>query len=343
VVEAEIMKVLALSCEERLPDFSTVFECLGRRFELDLRTLDKTAQRNLRGSLSSVDFSSYDRILVDLRFRYIHRQKEFLGRLPGLLIYEEDACQNYLEKSRWHGAFSRFYRGLPNAVIVVTGSSVAERLRQEGFNACFIPKAYDPATIFFENVERDIELGFIGRTTGTVYGERRNFLEQLVSEESLLLLRTEPGASYRNMLNRIRCFISADIGLGEYMAKNFEAMACGCLLLAYRQGGEEAVIGLREGVHLLLYSSMAELRGHLASLRDNPAMVQNIADAGRKFVEQTLSFPCLAARLANLLEMPPPAPKAVSHRESLFSRWESLLLRFNPFRSANGKMRGKIT
>jgi glycosyltransferase involved in cell wall biosynthesis len=318
------MKVLVLSSAERLPDFSTVFKHLGKMLDLDLRTLDKSTQRNLRHFLSPIDCSSYDRILVDLRFKYIRRQTRLLSTLPNLLIYEEDACQNYLKNSRWHGAFSRFYRKLPNARIVVTGFAVAKRLEEEGFNVHFIPKGYDPETIFAEDGARDIESGFIGRTGSAVYEGRQKFLAQLAREESTQILRTEPGTPYRKMLNRIRYFISADIGLGEYMAKNFEAMACGCVLLAYRQGSEEAAIGLEDGRHLLLYSSMPELRAHFAELRNNPALAQRIADAGKVFVEQSLSHPQLAARLAKLLEMPWPTPK-------LLSPWQAFFRKINPF------------
>ncbi|MDH4611897.1 glycosyltransferase family 1 protein [Pseudomonas sp. BN102] len=318
------MKVLALSSVGREPDFSCVYEQLGGQVDLDLRVLDKDAQRNLRRSLSSVDLSRYDRILVDLHFKNIHGQTRFLSGLGGLLIYEEDACQNYLENSRWRGRFSRFYRALPNARIVVTGASVAERLKGEGLNVQFIPKGFDPRVIFREEVERDIELGFIGRTASAAYQERKRLLDLLAAEDSLQLLRTAPGEPYRKMLNRIRYFVSADVGLGEYMAKNFEAMACGCVLLAWRQGLEEEAIGLEDGVHLLLYSDVDELRRHLARLRDDSNLAQAIADGGRRFVEQHLSHPQLAERLIKVLEEPwlSPAPVSV---------WQAFWSRINPF------------
>lgn len=318
------MKVLALSSAGREPDFSCVYEHLGGQVDLDLRVLDKDAQRNLRCSLSSVDLSSYDRVLVDLHFKNIHRQTRYLSRLSGLLIYEEDACQNYLENSRWRGRFSRFYRALPNARIVVTGASVAERLRGEGFKVHFIPKGYDPRVIFLEEVDRDIELGFIGRTASAAYQDRKQLLDRLAIEDSLQLLRTAPGEPYRKMLNRIRYFVSADVGLGEYMAKNFEAMACGCVLLAWRQGSEEPAIGLKDGIHLLLYSGVDELRGHLARLRDDSSLARTIADGGRRFVDQHLSHPRLAERLINVLEEPWPSPVPIS-------AWQAFWSRINPF------------
>ncbi|MCY1539283.1 Glycosyl transferases group 1 [compost metagenome] len=125
------------------------------------------------------------------------------------------------------------------------------------------------------------------------------------------------------MLNRIRYFVSADVGLGEYMAKNFEAMACGCVLLAWRQGSEEPAIGLEDGHHLLLYSSIDELRRHLQKLRHDPDLAQDIADNGRMFVEQHLAHPHLAGRLLDELRKPPlPVPT---------STWRTLWSRLSPF------------
>ncbi|MBX9915111.1 MAG: glycosyltransferase [Pseudomonadaceae bacterium] len=305
------MRILALSSAGRQPDISGMYKSLGQFYAVELLILDKTAQRNLSKTLKKVDFSSYDRILLDLNFKHIYQQTNFLSALCGLLVYEEDACQNYLTNSRWYSRFSRFYRSLPNARIVVTGASVAARLQAEGFAVSFAPKGYDPARQYLQPVSadlqrREIELGFIGRTASAAYAGRKELLEQLAAAEPLQLLRTEPGDAYRQMLNRIRLFISADVGLGEYMAKNFEAMACGCVLLAWRQGSEEPAIGLRDGEHLLLYSNLAELREHIAALRSDPVRAQRIADAGRAFVEARLSYPHLAARMATLLAEPWP-------------------------------------
>ncbi|MFC5696833.1 glycosyltransferase [Pseudomonas sp. GCM10022186] len=324
MAELKPMKVLALSSAGREPDLSCVYEQLGQVVELELRILDKEQQRNLRRYLAGVDLRRYDRLLLDLHFKNIHRQAAFLRGVPGLLIYEEDACQNYLDNSRWRGRFSRFYRALPNARVVVTGASVAERLRQEGFNVHFVPKGYDPRTIYFEAAERDIELGFIGRTASAAYAGRKQLLDRLAAEEPLQVLRTAPGDPYREMLNRIRYFVSADVGLGEYMAKNFEAMACGCVLLAWRQGSEEPAIGLEDGTHLLLYSSIDELRAHLARLRDEPAQASAIAERGRRFVEERLAHTRLAERLVEVLEQPWPSAPAPS-------AWRALWSRFYPF------------
>ena len=305
------MRVLILTAAQRLPDLSTLYAELTKYHGLEVLRLEKKAQRNLRKSLKPLNLASFDRIVLDLPFKNVHRQTRFLARLNGLLVYDEDACQNYLSNSRWYGVFSQFYRRLPRARIVVTGASVAARLQAEGFAVSFAPKGYDPTRQYLQPEavdlqQREIELGFIGRTASAAYAGRKELLEQLAASEPLQLLRTEPGAAYRQMLNRIRLFISADVGLGEYMAKNFEAMACGCVLLAWRQGSEEPAIGLQDGQHLLLYNDLAELRGHIAALRNDPARAQRIADAGRAFVHEQLSYNHLAARMAALLAEPWP-------------------------------------
>lgn len=304
------MRVLVLTATPRLPDLSAVYVALSNQVEVDVRWLDKGQQRNLKAYLSNVLLASYDRILLDIPFKYVYSQASFLASLRGLLIYEEDACQNYLAISKWHGLFSRFYKQLPGARIVVTGASVARQLRGEGVDATFIPKGYDPSTLFDEYLERDIELGFIGRTASKAYQGRKALLDSLSACEGLQMLRAEPGAEYRHMLNRIRYFVSADVGLGEYMAKNFEAMACGCLLLAWRQGEEELAMGLEDGRHLLLYSSLDELRGHLAGLRADPERAVRIAQAGRDFVTRNCCHETLARRLASELarDWPPVVP-----------------------------------
>ncbi len=319
------MRVLVLTAEARVPDLSAVYQSLPRYLDIDLHVLGKAQQRQLRRYLAGLDLQSYQRILLDLPFKHMVAQATLLARLPGLLIYEEDACQNYLATSKWQGAFSRFYRQLPAARLVVTGASVAQRLRSEGFDALFMAKGYNPHLLFNEQQVRDIELGFIGRTASRDYAGRKALLDSLAALEPLQLLRTEPGAEYRHMLNRIRYFVSADVGLGEYMAKNFEAMACGCVLLAWRQGSEEEAIGLKHDEHLLLYSSLDELREHLARLRREPQLAERLARAGQAFVASQLSHEQLAERLAAVLQEPwPSLPVA--------SRWQRFCSLFKPRR-----------
>lgn len=326
--EATLMKVLALSSARREPDISCVYEELGRFVDLDLKLLSKDEQRNLKQFFRGLDLAKYDRVLIGLHFKNIAKQAHVLRQIPGLLLYEEDACQNYLENSRWRGQFSRFYRSLPNARMIVTGAGTAEKLKAEGFNADFIPKGYDPRMVRSEVVERDIELGFIGRTASAAYAGRKALLDQLVELEPVQLLRTEPGRPYWEMLNRIKFFISADVGLGEYMAKNFEAMASGCVLFAWRQGIEERAIGLRDGIDLVLYSDVEELRTRLADLRSDSKHALSISESGRRFVKEHLSHVRLARHMFAVINEPWPSFQPPSLWRMLRERLSSNVSRF---------------
>lgn len=153
------MRVLILTHTPRSPDLTAMFSRLGELCPTDVHVLDKTKTRHLKAFLRGLDLSAYTRILVDLPFKYLHTQAAVLAHLPGVLLYEEDACQNYLAGSKWYGAFSRFYRQLPAARIVVTGASVARRLREEGFAATFLAKGYDARLLYDEGRARGYRAG----------------------------------------------------------------------------------------------------------------------------------------------------------------------------------------
>jgi glycosyltransferase involved in cell wall biosynthesis len=314
------MRVLVITAAQRLPDLTTLYAHLAEQLDLDIRHLDKAEQLNLKRNLADTDLSRYARILLDVPFRRITHQGEFLRSLQGLVFYEEDACQNYIASSSRFGAFSRFYAGLVAPRVLVTGARLAERLRQEGVDAHFLSKGYDSASLYAEAQTRDIELGFIGRLASVEYAERHRLLSQLAACEPLQFLRTSPGEAYRQMLNRIQMFVSADVGLGEYMAKNFEAMACGCLLLAWRQPDEERALGLRDGEHLLLFSSLSELRAHIQRLRADPLRRARIAAAGQQWAMAQRGYPIMAEQLCAHLRATVPA----GGQSQQVSRWRRL-------------------
>ena len=87
-------------------------------------------------------------------------------------------------------------------------AQVSQRLREEGFDAYFVPKGYDQALLSYQGRERDIELAFVGSTKSGAYSERKALLDELAKVESLIVTRTNSGEDYCNTLNRIR-FLSA--------------------------------------------------------------------------------------------------------------------------------------
>ncbi|MEL7557401.1 glycosyltransferase [Stutzerimonas chloritidismutans] len=299
------MRVLVLTSADRALDNRRLWASLQAPTQVDVRFLDKSQQRDLRGYFVGITPGEYERIVLDLMFKHIRTQSRFLRTLTALTLYEEDAYLDFMPGSRWNGAFVRFYRQLPGVRVISTGFAVTNHLRAAGVDAHFVPKGFDPARMVQRSQKRNIELGFIGRLGSAAYSGRRSLLEALAKVEPLQIMRTHTADEYVDTLSRIYVFISADVGLSEYMAKNFEAMACGCLLLAKRQGrGEEEALGLEDGVNLLLYDDLASLLERLEWAREYPGLAQSIAVRGREHVLARNAYDKLAREIAEVVSVP---------------------------------------
>lgn len=300
------MRVLVLTSADRALDNRMLWSSLSNGgAQVDVRFLDKYQQRRLRTYFNGIALEGYDRVILDLMFKHIRTQIRFLRALPALTLYEEDAYLDFMPGSRWNGAFLHFYRQLPGVRVISTGFAVTNHLCAAGIDAHFVPKGFDPARMVLQNQQRDIELGFIGRLGSAAYSARRTLLEALEKVEPLQVIRTHTASEYVDTLNRIYIFISADVGLSEYMAKNFESMACGCLLLAKRQGrGEEQALGLEDGVNLLLYDDFDSLRERLRWVRAHPDLARSIAARGREHVLARNAYDRLACQIANVVSVP---------------------------------------
>lgn len=314
------MKVLFLVQKEQRVILDRLYDSIARHAgDCDTRWLSSDEQANLKRYFREhVDISRYDRIVFFLRFKKEMRQWRFIRTLPNLVILEHDAYQNYIP-NKYRGKYARHYHRMPWVRVLCSGAHVTQRLRHEGIDAIFIPKGYDQALIQAQQRERNIELGFVGSLKSGVYAQRKQFLEQLAALENMEVVRTNSGQEYVDKLNSIRFFASADIGMGEYMIKNFEAMAAGCVLLAWQQGnGEEEALGLRDMENIVLYTSLEECCQKIAQLRANPALAQRIADAGQKLVERQYSFEALGQKIvwamAEPLRQPQDYPRTLLQR-----------------------------
>jgi glycosyltransferase involved in cell wall biosynthesis len=311
------MKVLFLVQSDQRVVLDRLYDGIASHCNCDVQRLDDNAQKQLQVYFrQNVDLSKYERILSFIRFKKEIRQWRFLRTLPNLVFLEHDAWQNYMD-GKYAGKFSRHYSRIPWARVISSGAGVARRLREEGIDACFVPKGYDQSVLSNLGSRRDIELGFLGSTASAAYKKRRTFLEELAQKEKLLVARTESTDEYRQMLNRIRFFVSADIGMGEYMIKNFEAMACGCVLFAYNQGDfENRSLGFADMENLVLYQNIAELREKLAILRREPDRANAIARCGQALVEERHSFFALGQKIVEALKLPlrPATPQSALER-----------------------------
>lgn len=168
------MKVLFLVQKEQRAILDRLYDGVAANCECDLRWLTSEDQRNLRRYFKrEVQVERYDRIVFFLRFKQEIRQVAFIRTVPNLVILEHDAYQNYIP-CKYTGKFSAHYRKLPWARVISSGYMVSERLRQEGFDAVFVPKGYDERLLTDQGRERDIELASSAVPTASpIAGARR--------------------------------------------------------------------------------------------------------------------------------------------------------------------------
>ncbi|MHA6197692.1 glycosyltransferase family protein [Pseudomonas wadenswilerensis] len=299
------MKVLFLVQKEQRAILDRLYDGIASACECDIRWLTGDEQDNLRKYFRDhVKVEEYDRILFFLRFKKEIRQVNFIRTLPNLVILEHDAYQNYIP-CKYTGKFSEHYRKLPWARVITSGAVVTRRLRDEGFDAVFIPKGYDEALLRNEQHPRDIELAFVGSLRSVAYSGRKAMLDSIAAVENLLVTRTKSGDEYRQTLSRIRFFASADVGMGEYMIKNFEAMACGCVLFAFDQGEEEnRALGFVDLHNIVLYRDLPEFRAKLQQLREQPELVETISRNGQALAEQHFTFGALGRDIVEAMRPP---------------------------------------
>ncbi len=300
------MKLLLLVQDEQRIILDRFYAEIASQFdEATIMRLSSEEQTNLKAYFErQIKCEDYDRIVLFLRFKKEIRQVGFLRAIPNLVFLEHDAYQNY-SKSKYKGTFSRHYKKIPWVRVLSSGYTVSQKLQAEGVDAVFVPKCYDDVLIKNHHQVRDIELGFIGSIKNKTYTQRKVFLEQLATREPLLITRTKSGDDYVATLNRVKFFISADIGMGEYMIKNFEAMAAGCVVLAWDQGEEEnRALGFKDMENIVLYRSLDELRSKLHALRLDEEKTQSIAASGQQLAEQEYTYKRAASRFATAL-IPP--------------------------------------
>jgi glycosyltransferase involved in cell wall biosynthesis len=283
--------------------------------------LSKAQQLHLAATLPALNYREFARIVIFSRLKRLRSQVGFLRTIPGLVFIEHDACQNYMEKSKYRGAYTTFYKKLPWVRVLVSSGTVARRLREEGVDAVFISKGYDETLIHAAEVHRDIHAAFLGSLNHAAYAARSAMLEAIAGRTHLLITRTASGAEYAAMLARIRVFVSADVGMDEYMIKNFEAMAAGCVLLAYDQGREENdALGFVDGENCVLYRTAAEAVAKLERLQACPQQADSIALAGRLMVEEKYTFTAVGRALARHIEAPMRAWPGLSACQRFWAR-----------------------
>ena len=317
------MKLLIVSRQGRARSFDTLFAGLQERFaQVTVHKLTKAQVHDIRPYLRQTDFSAWDRVLFDVPLRRLGNAAKGLAGIQGLVFYEEDACQELVAESKFRNQFANGFKQLGNARIIVTSYHMRDYFNARGIDTWCIPKAYDDAALHDLGIPRDIGLGFIGRTKSQVYNERRHLLERMSTQHGLQALRTQTPDEYLHLLNRIAVFLSADIGFNEYMAKNFEAMSCGCLLMAKRQASEDAALGLVDMHNVVHYDSFEEAAAKLQQLQAQPERLQRIAANGLALVRERHRLSQRVGDFTHVLQLPAhPLPARAPNWYQRIARW----------------------
>ncbi|MBK5352880.1 glycosyltransferase family 1 protein [Pseudomonas sp. TH41] len=293
------MKVMLLVMDEQRVILDRLYEIVQQNCdECVVYRLSKKQQMNLGPFLTSVDYQNFDRVVIFSRLKRLSGQLSVLKCIPGLVILEHDAYQNYMPASKYQGAYSRLYSRLPSIRVLVSGAVIARRMQAENIDAVFVSKGYDEQMLRNTGGVRDIPIGFLGSLKSTEYAQRKALLQSLAQRTDMLVTRTKSGNDYLETLNRIKIFVSADIGMGEFMIKNFEAMACGCVVLAWSQGEEDGLLGFQDMHNTVFYHSEDEAVEKLKLLQGDPVLASRIASNGQAFAESQYSFARVGRALA---------------------------------------------
>lgn len=260
---------------------------LASRFEnhpdgwnVEVTLLDESRQENLSKILNISELKNYDRVVLDLKWGLIKQQHSFISLIPNLIIHESDACTNFIPSSGRYRRYEAFYHRLGPFRLICTSRTVSDWFRGQGLDSVFVPKSFDSNYLRHLELQRDIKFGFVGTQKNQIYRARNRMLKAFSNQIPLLIAQTKTKDEYLEMLNRIDFFISADVGLHEYMIKNFEALSCGCILVAYRQGKEEDALGFVDMNNIVLYSSPEEALKKIRYLQQNPEKAEALRNRG---------------------------------------------------------------
>jgi len=294
------MKILIISTDNKLAATAPLWTQAKSLFEFEHRHV---REDGLLDFIANADFSSYDRILVDGNLRRLGRRSTELKIIPNLIVFDHDVCQNNVPSSNWYHRYPSILRALGKVRVIVSGVELSKQLKAKGIDAVFLPKAFDDTVITDLGLERHIEAGFVGRTKNKVYRQRKKFLKQVQKKFNVPVLRAEPGAPYNALLNDIKFFVSADIGYNEYMIKNYEAMAAGCVVLASKQPqSENDALGFRDMENIVFYNSFEAFENRLSYLKANPDIARRIAQAGQQLVKTRHTWRNRAQEIFALIE-----------------------------------------
>jgi hypothetical protein len=259
------------------------------------------AQQLVRAEFSSVT--------LFLKAGWLHRSPEFRwGDYPGRrCLLDHDIYANYTSDPEMCGAWDPVFAANHFDVVVTSGLRVRDQLVDDGVNAVWLPKAYDPEVFS--------DLGGARRgwcTFGARYPARRAIAARLdrdgVDVRRVQAPYRELNARLNQFLGCVICNLDGAFRFGRYgakitafsgerlapslvrlgdpteaMFKNFEAAAAGCAVICDRSD-DVIALGFVDGESVIQYGDVDELVEKLRMYSSDPEACRTIAAAGRDLV-----------------------------------------------------------
>lgn len=297
------MKVLFVGRQNKTLSIDQILNRLSTLCELTIIKFSPEEYKNIKSNILNIDESHYDCILFNIPIRKYYNKQYIFQNFSKAVFLDYDTCRNFLPWDSYYQKYTNFFKKFPHFKLISTGYANTQRFKELGIDAYFISKGYDDKNLKNLNQLRDINLGFIGRIDDKLYKDRQKILIEIKNQFDLELLRTKNSQEYLETLNRIKIFVSADIGYNEYMAKNFEAMACGCLVLAKKQGnGEEEALGFKDMHNIVLYNNLNDAIEKIKHLNNNSKLIDIIAKNGQNHIETYFTHSKKAEEIFEVLQ-----------------------------------------
>jgi hypothetical protein len=205
------------------------------------------------------------------------------------------------DSHRYHAARLLLAR-LFDLVLVRNPGTRFDTFRREHARAELFPHAVAGRDFANLDLERDLDLGWVGTTEAPIYGRRRRLLPGL--ENQFLMndwRRRYPPRLIPEVYGRSKIVlnISRDDWPADANTRVFEAMAAGALLVTSLPTDLTA-LGFVDGVDFAGYEDEAELFDVLRRWLDDDVGRASVAASGKAKVLSRFTYEALARRLARL-------------------------------------------
>lgn len=251
----------------------------------------------------------FDCALTFLYFDALYDAREAFKtiELPFVMI-EHDILLNYSDTNSARGKFSAFFSQCPVDLLVLSGLEGCSRLRAEGKECLYSPKAAPESFLSYPNRYTGFYCAF-GSHRDAIYSQRARLYERFAPRDfSYLLARGFPQAtvelrqrltrqtdqvqvhrlrfSFRQMPRLLSLYsgcLICDTGLLEPMAKHFEAGALGVVPFRDRESEYELTeLGYRDGESMVIYDNGDDLEEKLRYYHSNAGALRKLQDGARR-------------------------------------------------------------